>query len=321
MLINTLGQGNQQAQMASRLKENQQQFFKKLGETADLYNQRADPRMTQRFDWNFEPPPFPEQSHKNLQKMQENHQSQRQNFQANLKQKVDDLKQDFFAKQHYQTVPGPDGRPQLAMGENGQPLLEMGPENAEQKEARETWEGQKKSDLNEKQTAQKDNFLKSERQDVQKFLMANATDLGNPAVQAELQRMIVNTQKKAFQLQQNHEDERWKCDLPPDAEIAATVEGGLAQMRTMEQQQQQLEENSPEMKDLMDHEQSVAALLGEQKELARTQKEDDSFLVDPRKAMAARSQPVTDFAQVLPGYLTNALYNMEIYSIEQPSLA
>ena len=138
-------------------------------------------------------------------------------------------------------------------------------------------------------------------------------------MQAQLQQLIVTTQKKAFQLQQNHEDERWKDDLPPDQDIAATVDGGLAQMRNLEQQQAQTEENSPDMKDMMEHEQQVAAMLTEQKELARSQKEDDSFLQDPRKMMASSGQFNSDFSQVLPGYLTNSLYNMEIYQIEQPA--
>lgn len=319
MLINTLSGGNMQGRTEAALKDNQQKFWKTMGETSEMYNQRSDPRMTQRFSWDFEPPPFPEKAHQGLQRMQEDHQTQRQQFGANLKNQVDDMKQQFFANNHYETKPGADGKQQVVLNEQGQPNVKKGAENPDQQEARTAFESSKRNALGERQTAEKDNFLQDQKQNVQQFLQANAGALDNPAVQAQLQQLIVTTQKKAFQLQQNHEDERWKDDLPPDAEIAATVDSGLAQLRSMEQQQAQTEENSPDMKDLMEHEQSLAAMLMEQKELARSQKEDDSFLQDPRKMMASNGQVNSDFSQVLPSYLTTALYNMEIYEIESPS--
>lgn len=315
MLINTLQGSNMQGRTEAALKENEKKFWKTMGETSDLYNQRTDPRMTQRFQWDFEPPPYPEQAHQNLQRMQEEHQMQRNQFGANLRQQVDDMKQEFFANNHYETRPGPDGKPQVALNEHGQPNVQKGPETAEHREARQAFEGDKRAALTQRQTAEKDSFLQDQRQNVQQFLAQNGAALENPAVQAQLQQLIVTTQKKAFQLQQNHEDERWKDDLPPDSEIAATVDNGLAQMRTMEQQQAQAEESSKDMKEMMEHEQTLAAMLGEQKELARSQKEDNSFLQDPRKMMASAGQVNPDFSQVLPGYLTNALYNMEIYEI------
>lgn len=319
MLINTLQGGNVQGRSEAALKENQQKFWKTMGETSDVYNQHTDPRMTQRFQWDFDPPPYPESAHQNLQRMQEEHQQQRNQLGANLKQQVDDMKQEFFANNHYEIKPGPDGKPEVALNEQGQPNVQKGPEQPEHREARESFEGNKRNALAQRQSTEKDQFLTDQRQNVQNFLQANAAALDNPAVQAQLQQLIVTTQKKAFQLQQNHEDERWKDDLPPDSEIAATVEGGLAQMRNLEQQQAQTEENSPDMKDMMDHEQSLAAMLTEQKELARSQKEDTSFLQDPRKMMASSNQVNPDFSQVLPSYLTNALYNMEIYEIDQPA--
>ncbi len=318
MLINTIGGGNQQAKAQAALKDNEKKFWKTMGETSDIYAKRSDPRTTQRFDWNFEPPPYPETAHKNLQRLQEGHQQQRQQFGQNLKQQVADMKQEFFSKNHYATKPGADGKLQVALNDQGQPMVEPGPEKAHHKEAREGFESKKRNDLNERQTAQKDTFLRDEKANIQQFMQANAADLNNPAIQAQLQQLIVTTQKKAFQLQQNHEDERWKDDLPPDSEMVATVEGGLSQMRAMEEQQARVEENSQEMKDMMEHEQTIAAMLSEQKELAKSQREDETFLQDPRKMMASAGQASNDFSQVLPGYLTNALYNMEIYEIEQP---
>ena len=269
--------------------------------------------MPSRFSFDFEPPPFPQQNFENLQQLQQDHGQQRQAFTDSMKQQVAQMKEQFFAENHYETQPGPDGKPQVLTGEEGQPVVAQGAENPEQKVAREEFDTGRRQQLGEKQDVQKETFLNREKQDIQKYLAQNQDNLTNPQVQAELTRMVVGTQKKAFGLQQQHEDERWKVDLPPSEEIAQAVDGDLALLRQMEQDQARKEEESPDMRALMQHEQDVAALLSEQKEVAHVQKEEENWLMDPRRAMVA-AKPPQDLGEVLPSYLATSLYNMGIYS-------
>jgi hypothetical protein len=100
--------------------------------------------------------------------------------------------------------------------------------------------------------------------------------------------------------------------------MAAKVETGLQQMREMDAQHLAAEESSPDMKALMDHDQKVAAILSDQRDLASQGKADEEFLKDPRKQMAAaatQTKVTRDVGEVLPGYLTNALYDLGVYQV------
>ena len=285
-----------------------------LNDASQTVASRRDAQMPSRFSFDFEPPPFPQQNFENLQQLQQDHGQQRQAFTDSMKQQVAQMKDQFFAENHYETQPGPDGKPQVLTGEDGQPTVAQGAENPEQKVAREEFDAGRRQQLGEKQDVQKETFLNREKQDIQKYLAQNQDNLTNPQVQAELTRMVVGTQKKAFGLQQQHEDERWKVDLPPSEEIAQAVDGDLALLRQMEQEQARKEEESPDMRALIQHEQDVAVLLSEQKEVAHEQKAEENWLIDPRRAMAA-TKPAPDLGEVLPSYLADSLYSMWIYSV------
>lgn len=318
MLVNTVGGmigggGPSRADAMRQHDASMKSLRNTLNQTTGMVTQRRESPVQSRFSFDFEPPPFPQQSFDNLQQMQQQHGQQRQAFTDQLKQQVAQAKEQFFAENHYETADGPDGKPKVQVGEDGQPQVRQGAENPTQKVAREEYEGGKRQQLADQQTTQKDAFLNKERQDVQRFLADNQNNLANPQVQAELTRMVVGTQKRAFGLQQQHEDERWKVDLPPHEETVAMVDDNLAQLRQMEKDHAKAEEQSQDMQSIMDHEQKVAALLGEQKMVAQQQKAEEAFLKDPRQAFAALQAP-PDFAEVLPSYLTNALYNMGIYS-------
>lgn len=318
MLINTvggmIGGGPSRGDMQRMHDQSMRSLRNTLNDTSNTIASRREPQTQSRFSFDFEPPPFPQQNYEGLQQLQQGHAQERQAFTDQMKQNLAQMKDQFFAENHYETQPGPDGKPQVMTGEDGQPLVAKGPENPDQKVAREDFDASRRQQLGEKQDVQKDTFLNKEKQDIQKFLAHNQDNLSNPQVQAELTRMVVSTQKRAFGMQQQHEDERWKADLPPSEEIAAAVDGDLAKLRQMEKEQARNEEQSPDMRALLQHEQDVAILLSEQKEVAQKQKSDESWLMDPRKAMAATKAPV-DLGEVLPSYLTNALFNMDIYTV------
>lgn len=315
MLINTIGGGGgpSRSDMMRMHEQSMKSLKNTLNDTSSTVMGRRDAQMQSRFSFDFEPPPFPQRNYESLQQMQQGHLQQRQAFTDGMKQSIAQMKEQFFADNHYETQQGPNGKPQVLTDEKGQPVVAKGPESPEGKVAREEFDAGRRQQLVEKQDTQKDTFLNKEKQDTQQYLADNSSNLQNPQVQAELTRMVLSTQKRAFGLQQQHEDERWKVDLPPSEEIAAAVEGDLAKLRQMEQDQARQEEQSPDMLALMQHEQDVAVLLGEQKQLAQQQKSQDNFLMDPRRMVATRPAS-QDLGEVLPSYLSSALYNMGIYS-------
>ena len=91
-----------------------------------------------------------------------------------------------------------------------------------------------------------DRLTKQEAAKTKSFLADNAALLADAGVQAELQKMIVTSKKKALKLQQDQDDERWKSDMPPTKEIQETVELGLQDLRQMQQQHVESEMQSPD---------------------------------------------------------------------------
>lgn len=320
VLINTvqgmIGGPNRGAMMRQQ-EASMRAFRETLNQTSGLVTQRAQPQPSSRPTFDFEPPPFPQQSFERLQDLQQGHQAQRLQVTDQLKGQVTRMKEQFFAERHYETTVTPEGKPQLVLGEDGRPQVRPGPEQPLQRQAREEFEAVSRRELAESHTAQRDSFLEQEKGATERFLAGHADNLSNPQVQAELTRMMVSTQKKAFGLQQQHEDERWRIDLPPDEELVASVEESLSGLRRLEQEQVLAEEQSEDYRVLLAHDQEVAALLGEQKQVARQEKMEEVFLKDPRRAFAVTGarDATTDFSEVLPAYLTSSLFEMGIYSV------
>lgn len=261
-------------------------------------------------------PEYPEENFNNLQDMQMGHLDARNAFTDQLSNDLQSAKTAFFEGNHYDTKLGADGKHEVAH-EEGKPNVKEGKENGDQKLARLTFEGQKKTELTEKHTAQKEQFINKERENFKEFLAMNRDQLQNPNVQGELQRLVVNTKKKSLELQQNHEDERWRVDMPPSEEIAARLDGGLKQLREMDQKHIQAEEDSPDARALAEHDQQVAAILYDKKRDAQQDKHSDEFMMDPRKMMAVAQQrrEPKDVGEALPSYLTNAMYELGVYTV------
>jgi hypothetical protein len=262
-------------------------------------------------------PPFPDQAAQNLSQMQQDNTSERTAFMDDTKDALRDMKDGFFAMNHLETTeettPQGEVRQQVALDDEGKPQVKTGPENDSQKVAREDFESNTKQHLEEKHEAQRDTFVKQERENVQTFLQNNKPDLGNPAVQAELQKMIMQSHKKALNLTRSQQEEMLKSDLysPEQLEVA---DAKLGDLRQMEERHAQMEDDSPEAQELFQHQQDLAELLRQKRDEAKQMKLEEAFLKGPPRFAPAPDKEV-DVAEVLPPYLSNALYNMGIYSV------
>lgn len=317
MLFNAI-QGNSQAAQAREMQASQQAEMQKMMKSMQQQQQAMNETpFSNMLQIQTGLPEYPEENFNNLQNMQLGHMDARQAFSEQLDQDLQTAKTAFFQDNHYETQLGDDGRHKVAQNEQGQPNVKQGAENQDQKLARLSYEGERKSELNEKQSAQKEQFINKERENFKEFLAQNRERLENPYVHNELQKMVVATKKKSLELQQNHEDERWRVDMPPDEKIAAQLDSGLQKLHQMDQEHVAAEENSEDAKVLMEHDQKVAGILYEHKRNAQQERSEDNFTLDPRKMMAVaqqRKQP-RDVGEALPSYLTNALYDLGVYSV------
>jgi len=317
MLFNAL-QGNSQAAQAREMQQAQQAETQKMLKSMQTQQQTMNETpFSAMLQIQTGLPEYPEENYNNLQEMQLGHMDARQSFTDQLQNDLQSAKTAFFENNHYETKLGSEGRPQVATDESGKPKVAQGKEMPEQKTVRLGFESEKKAEASDRQTAQKEQFLSKERENFKEFLAMNREQLHNPYIQGELQKMVVSSRKKSLELQQNHEDENIRIDLPPDEQIAAKVDQGMAQLRELDRKHIQAEEDSPDAKALLEHEQKVASILYDHKQRAQQEKGDADFLMDPRKMVAAaqaKKQP-RDVGQVLPSYLTNHLYDMGIYSV------
>lgn len=269
----------------------------------------------QKFD--VEAPPFPDQAAQRLGQMQSENTTERTAFMDETKDSLRDMKDGFFSFNHLETTEeqGPDGQAhiQVARDDQGKPQVKPGPETQQQRVAREEFEGDNRSKLEEKHESQRESFTQSERDNVQTFLANNKPDLGNPAVQGELQKMIMLSHKKAQAMGRQQEEELIKSDLYTQEQIEV-ADAKLGQKREMEERHAELEDNSPEAQELLGHQQDLAELLRQKRDEVQREKLEQAFLNGPPR-FGPPSKKEVDVADVLPPYLSNALYNMGIYSV------
>jgi hypothetical protein len=320
LLIQTI-QGvvaNQQAnQMRAQHDAQLANMMRQSANTAQTQNlQKKEPSKTHNFI-HFDAPEFPEQNFKNLQEAQLGQAQKRNDTVQNLQQDLQKMKSEFLADHHYETEKAPDGKTKVTTDADGQPVVKKGPENNDSRLARLDFESTKKSALQEQHRDKHESFVSGEKQKFTEFLTQNRDHLNNPAIHGELQRMVVDSKKKALQLQQNQEDERWRVDMPPSEKIAHRLGQGINDLHTMDKEHMKFEEESPDAKELMNHDQKVAAILGEKRDEARQDKKEESFLMDPRKmAQRANSDHAPrDVGDSLPGYLTSSMYELGIYAV------
>jgi hypothetical protein len=264
-------------------------------------------------------PEFPHQAAAKLQQQQTQNAAQRQELTTQIKDQFADLRQGFFDEHHLE-FPGdaeqnaeapPDER--LASNTHGQPTVAAGKETPTQQAQREDYETKKQQALESTHQDQRDNFAKDQQQNLQTFLQNNKPDLGNPAVQGELQKAILTSHKKALQLTKEQDAEKLHlgCYTPEQHEF---VDKKLAELGDMEARHAQEEDNSPEAQQLLAHQQALGEFLQrKQEELRSGQLVDNS--VWPQPVRYNLSNQAVDLGDVLPPHLAHALYQMGIYTV------
>jgi hypothetical protein len=258
-------------------------------------------------------PSFPESSMDRLRNMMCNHSAEREEFGNEMGQKLKNMKDGFFESHSFESVMGQDGKPHVTLDQNGKPNLLAQPENPEARVAREEFENYNKTVLTEKQATEKETFLHDEKQQIQNFLQANRNDLGNPSIQGELQKMLLLTQKKGLKIQQDQEAEHMKIDLPTE-DMKLFVDDETKKLREMEKKHQNVEDASQEARELIMYQEQVNEFIKDEKEKNQFAEKDEVFLKGPQAFLKPQEPP--SLAKVLPPYLTEALYNMGIYSID-----
>jgi hypothetical protein len=260
---------------------------------------------------------YPEQSYKNLNQLQKNNMKQRAGKEGQMRKDFSNAKNDFFKNNHYETDFGSKGKGRLLTDQSGKPKPKSGAETPQHKLVRQHHESSQRLSLANKHGQQMDSLTKQEAAKAKSFLSDNAALLADAGVQAELQKMIVDTKKKALKLQQDQDDERWTSDMPPTKEVQEAVELGLQDLRQMEEQHVESELQSPDHQAILDYEKEFAAAVSEERTKLASQRRDDEFLLDPKKMMARAMSgpPKQRFDEVLPGYLTAPLFQMGIYEV------
>lgn len=310
--------GMHNSQMAQQQQQALTNLRQSLNEAArDAYQQTQHPwdQKTAFLPFEVDAPPFPDQAAQKLSQMQQTNASERAGFVQNTKDELADLKDGFFAFNHLETQEQPDGRarPQVILNDQGRPNVQPGPETPEQKTARNEYETKAKSELQERHEEQRTTLMKQEQDSTTAFLQNNKPDLGNPAVQAELQKMIMLSHKKALNMSRQQHEELVKSDLYTPEQVEAANDR-LGQLRDMEDRHAEMEDSSPEAATLYQHQQDLAELLRQKHEEVRQTKFEEAFLKGPPQFGSPNTKPI-DVAEVLPPYLSNALYNMGIYSV------
>jgi len=262
-----------------------------------------------------EAPPFPNDAADRLNQKQQTNADQRQTFLQETKSELEEFKTGFFEDHHLETEKSPDGKERVALNqETGRPTVQAGKENPEQKVARESFERTGKETLKQEQTTQRETLVRDEKQQLTTFLQNHKPDLGNPAVQSELQKMIMLSHKKALALSRKQEEEDLKFDLYSSEQVAH-ADGKIAKLRQMEERHAAEEDSSPEAGELLNHQQDLAELLRQKREEAKQVALEESFLRGKPRFETLSGDNEVDLATVLPPYLSNALYNMGIYSV------
>jgi hypothetical protein len=265
-------------------------------------------------------PEFPQQAADNLQDMQMQHAQQLQTLSDQFLQTSTALKSNFLNDNHLATTTPtataqePNPEPQVALDDNHQPVVQKGPENAVQQQARETFEDQSQNTLSAQHSDQTQQFVQDQKQNVQQFLADNKPDLSNPAIQQQLHNMLGGMQKKAWQLQTDQEREMLKHDAYTP-EMQTNVDNYVNQKSTLVQQQNQEQEDSPDAQVLYQHQQDLGAMLQQKRDQLQESQQESSFLTGPPRFNSAPDEGPADVAKVLPPYLSDALYGMGIYQV------
>lgn len=318
LLINTIqgmsAQRQQQAQLNQMAQQNMAQANKLKASMNNGLNIKpggimAGPSMSIHVD-------YPEKAFSNLHNMQTGNLAEKMGLDSKMSKQFGEMKDNFFKENHYKTEFGSQGKGTVVVDDAGKPQVMKGAENTDQRAIRENFEAQNRLALANKHSSAMDAFTRGEAEKCRNFLQNNQAHLNDPGIQSEMQKMIVDGKKKSLKLQQDHEEERWRAEMPPSEEIQTQVELGMTTKREMEQRHVAMEENSPDHQQILDYNREYAAACAEERNIISAKKSDDNFLLDPRKMMAMTSAPPQQrFDEVLPGHLTESLFQLGVYQV------
>ncbi|MHB2015498.1 MAG: hypothetical protein ACYCW6_00980 [Candidatus Xenobia bacterium] len=302
----------QTRQFQNQMAQNTQQFTAQYEPQFDAQQKElAAYTYGSRYQLDDEAPPFPEEAANRLAMMQTNNSQQMESLSNAFLDKYAAMKDETLADNHLDTGDGPDGQPQVALNQQGQPTLSPGKETPQQATARQTYEDSTKSQLADKHGEQNKQFVQDQKEKVMTFLDQNKTDLNNPAVQSQLHQLLTDTHKKALKLTADQERETLKADAYTP-EMAAAVDQHCNARQQMQEEHSQMEENSDEATQLYNHQQDLAELLRQRKDEANQAAQEEMFLKGPPSFAADQK---TDVGKVLPPYLADALNGLGIYEI------
>lgn len=259
-------------------------------------------------------PKFPESAFERLNKMMNNNQLMRSEAQKNFKQQLSDMKNKFFESYGYETEKGSDGKPKLALDQQGRPKFVNGKETFQQRIARQEHEENTKQVFKEYHNNIKDSFLASERQKVQTFLQTHRNELQNPEIQQELKQMLAETEKKALKLTRELDDQMLQLDLPTE-EMRDVAKKESKKLQQMEDEHKKMEDSSDEAHELIMYQEEMNAFTIEEKKKLAMSENNDNFL-DMKGMMMKSAAAQPTLAELLPPYLVTSLYNIGIYSID-----
>jgi hypothetical protein len=259
-------------------------------------------------------PAFPEHAAHELTTLQQQNAQERNDLISDTKQELADKKQALFEEHHLETKVTPQGKHEVVVDDQGKPKLQKGPEAPHQREARETFEADTKTQIDEKHATQRQDFVQEQKHEMTQFLQENKPDLGNPAVQGELQKMVMQSHKKALLLGREQDAEHLKAGLYT-ADQHETADAGLAALHQLEDKHAQQEDSSPAAQQLLAHHQDTAEVLRQRRDEARQEEQANLFLKGRPNFAASPANQETDVAKVLPAHLSNALYQLGIYTV------
>ncbi len=259
-------------------------------------------------------PKFPETAFERLNNLMNSNQMLRNEANKNFGRKLTDMKDKFFESYGYKTEQGADGKPKLALDQQGRPQLTHGKENFQQKIARQEYEENSRQTYSEYHSTIKETFLSGEKQKIQQFLQAHRNELSNPAIQQELQNMLAETEKKALKLKRDLNDQILQLDLPTE-EMREVARNESKKLQEMEDEHKKMEDSTEEAHELIMYQEEMNAFALEEKQKIHSPENSEAFLsLNGNNMLKGPSAPT--LAELLPPYLVNSLYNLGIYSID-----
>ncbi len=176
-------------------------------------------------------------------------------------------------------------------------------------------EDDKKTTLTAKHSDQTQQFMADEKSNIQQFVAQNKPDLANPAVQQQLHNMLMESQKRALNLTTEQEREMLKHDAYTP-EMETNVDNYIDNKSRLRDEQARKEEDSEDAAALYQHQQDLAMVLQQKKDELNESAMQSSFLKGPpRFGGNGNGSGTVDVANVLPPYLSQALYGMGIYQV------